>query len=66
MLSVDPSVARSFSQVKAACRKKGVATSDLDFLIAATAKANGLILATINVRHFHGIEDLAVEDRSQV
>ena len=66
ILSVDSSVARSFSQTKAACRKKGVAASDLDFLIAATAKAHGLILATINVRHFHGIEGLAVEDWSQV
>ena len=66
ILSVDSAVARSFSQIKAACRKKGVAASDLDFLIAATAKAHGLILATINVRHFHGIEGLAVEDWSQV
>jgi predicted nucleic acid-binding protein len=37
-------------------------TSDFDFLIAATAKAHGLVLATINVRHFKGIDGLAVED----
>lgn len=66
ILSVDSSVARSFSQIKAACRKKGFAASDFDFLIAATAKAHGLILATINARHFRRMEGLAVEDWSQV
>jgi predicted nucleic acid-binding protein len=65
ILSVDSSVALSFSRIKAACRKQGFAASDFDFLIAATAKAHGLILATINARHFRGMEGLAVEDWSQ-
>jgi len=65
-LSVDTAVARTFSQIKVACRKKGFSASDFDFLIAATAKAHGLILATLNIRHFSGIEGLAVEDWSQV
>lgn len=65
-LTVDAAVAKSFSQIKAAGRKKGFSASDFDFLIAATAKAHGLILATLNVRHFNGIEGLAVEDWSQV
>jgi len=65
-LTVDAAVAKAFSQIKAAGRKKGFSASDFDFLIAATAKAHGLILATLNVRHFNGIEGLAVEDWSQV
>jgi len=63
--TVDAAVAKTFSQIKAAGRKKGFSASDFDFLIAATAKAHGLILATLNVRHFHAIEGLAVEDWSQ-
>ncbi len=64
VLPVDGAVAKVFSELKAACRKKGFSASDSDFLIAATAKAHGLILATINIRHFKGIEGLAVEDWS--
>jgi predicted nucleic acid-binding protein len=64
VLPVNSEVARIFSQIKVACRKKGFAASDFDFLIAATAKARGLILATLNVRHFRGIEGLATEDWS--
>lgn len=65
LLPVDRSVAQTFSKIKAACRKKGFTTADFDFLIAATAKANGLILATLNARHFEGIEGLAMEDWSR-
>jgi predicted nucleic acid-binding protein len=64
VLPVDATIAGTFSQIKAACRKKGFVTSDFDFLIAATAKTHGLILATLNIRHFKGIERLAVEDWS--
>jgi predicted nucleic acid-binding protein len=61
-LPVDGAVAKMFSEIKAACRRKGFSASDFDFLIAATAKVHGLILATVNVRHFKGIDGLAVED----
>lgn len=64
LLPIDGAVARVFGQIKAAARKKGFAASDLDFLIAATAKVHGLVLATLNVRHFDQIEGLAVEDWS--
>jgi len=64
VLPVDAAVAQTFSEIKANCRKKGFAASDFDFLIAATAKAHGLILATLNVRHFRGIDGLGVEDWS--
>jgi predicted nucleic acid-binding protein len=65
VLPVDAGVAGKFSQIKAACRKKGFSVSDFDFLIAATARAHGLILATLNVRHFEGMEGLGLEDWSQ-
>ena len=64
-LAVDATVAMTFSKIKAAGRKKGVLASDFDFLIAATAKAHGLILAPLNPRHFNRIEGLAVEDWSR-
>ena len=59
---VDGTVARSFAVLKAAARRKGHACPDFDFLIAATARANGLTVATLNFRHFAGIEGVAVED----
>ena len=65
VLSVDTAVARSFSQIKTTCRKKGFVASDFDFLIAATAKVHGLVLATLNFSHFNAIEGLAVEDWSR-
>lgn len=64
LLPVDAAVTKSFSQLKAAARKKGFAASDFDLLIAATAKAHGLIVATLNLRHFDGLPGLAVEDWS--
>ena len=62
ILPVDSSVTGAFAEMKVACRRKGFSASDFDFLIAATAKAHGLILATVNIRHFKGIAGLAVED----
>jgi predicted nucleic acid-binding protein len=59
---VDAEVARCFARIKAAAKRRGHACSDLEFIIAATAKAHGLILATLNYRHFASIEGLAVED----
>lgn len=64
VLPVDTRTAREFGRIKARCRKRGFIASDFDFLTAAAAKVNGLILATINVRNFNGIEGLAVEDWS--
>lgn len=64
LFSVDAVVAKTFSAIKAAARRQGFSASDFDFLIAATAKAHGLTLATLNIRHFKGIQGLAVEDWS--
>jgi len=64
VLPVDAAVAKTFSIMKATCRRKGFCASDFDLLIGATAKAHGLILATLNARHFRGMEGLAFEDWS--
>ena len=60
LLPIDGPVAQAFGQIKAVARKKGFGASDFDFLIAATAKAHSLVLATLNIRHFDQIEGLAV------
>jgi predicted nucleic acid-binding protein len=63
-LPVDSTVAREFAEIKSRARRDGHSCSDFDFLIAATAKAHGLTVATLNYRHFTGISGLAVEDWS--
>ncbi len=65
ILPVDSLVAGVFGELKAACRKQGLPLGDFDLLIAATARAHGLILATLNARHFQRIEGLEVEDWSR-
>jgi tRNA(fMet)-specific endonuclease VapC len=61
-LPVDSAVARRFARMKAYQERKGKSRADFDLLIAATAVTHGLILATGNIRHFHGIPELDVED----
>ena len=65
LFPVDAEVARCFAKIKAAAKRRGHACPDLNFIIAATAKAHGLILATLNYRHFADIEGLAAEDWSK-
>jgi tRNA(fMet)-specific endonuclease VapC len=64
ILAVDQRVAEFFAEIKSEVRKVGGPREDFDLLIAATAKAHGLILATLNHRHFFDIQGLAVEDWS--
>lgn len=64
MLVVDRAVATAFASAKAAQRQKGQMVADLDLLIAATAKAYGLVVATTNAKHFLLLEGVAVEDWS--
>ena len=61
-LPVDSAVAIAFARLKSWAKKQGHSAADFDFLIAATAKAHGLVLATLNYRHFQWMEGLAVED----
>lgn len=64
VLPVDRNVAARYAMIKVACESVGQPRADFDLLIAANALAHGLTLATLNIRHFHGIPDLRVEDWS--
>lgn len=52
LLGVDPPVADAWGVVMARGRGAGVTVGVMDALLAATARAHGLTLATRNVRHF--------------
>ena len=53
-----------FAEMKAIQQRVGKPVADLDLLIAATARAHELMIATLNVRHFALIADIEVEDWS--
>lgn len=61
-LPVDSGVAKHFASLKAWAKVNGRALADFDLLIAATARAHDLTLATLNVRHFQGLPDVTMED----
>jgi predicted nucleic acid-binding protein len=65
VLPVDSGVARHFASLKAWAKRDGRSPSDFDLLIAATARAHGRTLATLNTRHFREFPGLSVEDWSQ-
>lgn len=44
---------------------RGDPVADLDLMIAATAISNGLVLATLNLKHFEKVPGLQVEDWSK-
>ena len=58
-------VATVFGRAAAALLKQGEPRPVVDLLIAATAKRHGLIVATLNARHFTGIPGVQVEDWSE-
>ncbi|MDX2226847.1 MAG: type II toxin-antitoxin system VapC family toxin [Verrucomicrobiae bacterium] len=62
ILDFDRASADHFARINARLRSEGRPKPSLDILIASTARAHGLILATCNYRDFDGIEGLAVED----
>ena len=66
VLAVDSGVAKHFASLKRWAKVNGRALSDFDLLVAATARTHDLILATLNIRHFHGLPNLTVEDWSQL
>jgi len=65
ILPICSNVARAYAQLRADCESKGQTIGDLDLLIAATAHAHGLTVATLNLRHFGMIDGITVEDWSQ-
>ena len=64
VLATTESVWSQFARMKARQRLLGEPVSDLDLLIAATARGDGLIVATLNSRDFSRIEGLAWENWS--
>jgi len=65
ILPLDSACATAYADLRLACERRGCPVADMDLLIAATAKAKGLILATLDTRHFNVIPGLVVEDWSQ-
>lgn len=65
VLPVDSGVAKHFASLKSWAKANGRALSDFDLLVAATARAHDLTLATLNIRHFRGLPNLTAEDWSQ-
>lgn len=65
VLPVDQAVGNKFAELKATQQRIGKPVADLDLLIAATAQAHNLIVATLNVRHFALMSGITVEDWSQ-
>lgn len=65
VLDVTPEVARVYARLAGPLIRSGKPRPVVDLLIAATAKSAGLVLTTLNTRHFVGIEGLAVEDWSR-
>jgi tRNA(fMet)-specific endonuclease VapC len=65
VFSLDTAVAARFASLKSRQESIGQSRAGFDLLIAATALEHGLILATLNYRHFEGLEGLQVEDWSE-
>lgn len=52
ILSVDERVAREWGLMSAAVKKRGIGVGTQDLYIAATAKAHGLEIVTLNIKDF--------------
>jgi len=65
VLPIDSDVAAAYADLRGDCEEAGVTVQDMDLLIAATAKTHGLVVATLNTKHFSKIPGLAYEDWSQ-
>ena len=65
LLPVDQSVAEIYAEMRDDLQSRGKKVAHMDLLIAATAKANNLIVATLNVKDFEIMNGLTVEDWSQ-
>jgi tRNA(fMet)-specific endonuclease VapC len=62
ILSVDVTVAHTFSEVKARLRRDGKLIEDFDLINAATALVNRQTLVTNNTGHFDRIEGLELDN----
>ncbi|GGL87907.1 hypothetical protein GCM10010840_27440 [Deinococcus aerolatus] len=65
VLPFDSQVTDAYGRVRAGLEKIGQPIGPLDFQIAATTLAHGLILVTNNTREFARVPDLKLEDWTQ-
>lgn len=64
VLPLDRKVIETYAKIKAETLNAGVSIGEFDLLIGASALANGLTLATLNVKDFSKIPGLILEDWS--
>lgn len=62
VLPFDSNSTAEYGRTRAALQKKGTPIGQLDMLIAAHAKAAGLMLVTNNTREFERVDGLILED----
>ena len=54
--------AHAYAEIKDRLVSRGLPKGDFDIMIAATAKVNGLIIATLNTKDFNDMEGVACEN----
>ena len=62
VLPFDDYAAEEYGKIRADLERKGTPIGPMDMLIAAHAKAKGLILVTNNTREFCRVKNLSIED----
>lgn len=62
ILPFDDEAASEYGKICAMLRRQGTPIGAMDMLIAAHAKAKGLIIVTNNVREFERVEGLGLEN----
>ncbi len=62
IIEFDRAAAIEFGLIQGELRRKGQPTGEIDALIAAVARSRFDMLVTNNIRHFHNIEGLRLEN----
>jgi tRNA(fMet)-specific endonuclease VapC len=64
LLPVDYAVAEAYAELRDDLQSRGKKVAHMDLLIAATARVNNLIVATLNTKDFAIMQGITVEDWS--
>lgn len=64
VIPFDDLAARHYGEIRSYLQAKGIVIGGNDMLIAAQARAKGMILVTNNTREFSRVPDLQIEDWS--
>ena len=62
IIGIDMPAAQRFGQIKSTLERAGNVLADADLMVAAITLANGASLITGNLRHYHRIDGLHLED----